>query len=189
MKTIITHFYNEEHLLPWWLNHHKKYFDFGVLIDYGSTDRSVEICKQICPNWQVLPSGNQYFDAAQCDYEVMFIERQITGWRIVLTITEFLVGNLDSLFLASDQPMQWLIPEISFVCWEPDKTLDNSKELWEQITFGMPYTVPALSRRPRSMHNFNDLNYHIGRHYDNYNTESAVIFHYANAIYLSLIHI
>lgn len=183
MKTVITHFYNEEYLLPWWLNHHKKYFDFGILIDYGSTDRSVEICKQICPHWQVLPSGNQYFDAAQCDYEVMFYERQITGWRTVLTTTEFLVGNLDNLCVESQQPIQWLIPEVSFVCWEPDKQLDSNKELWEQISFGIPYTVPALSRRPRSLHNFNDLSYNIGRHYDKHNTESAVIFHYANAIY------
>ncbi|MBJ3789276.1 glycosyltransferase family 2 protein, partial [Bacillus sp. OA1] len=44
-KTIISHFYNEEYLLPWWLMHHTKIFDHGILINRGSTDRSVEICK------------------------------------------------------------------------------------------------------------------------------------------------
>ena len=38
-------FYNEEYLLPWWLAHHTKLFDHGILINKGSTDRSVEICK------------------------------------------------------------------------------------------------------------------------------------------------
>ena len=43
--TVISHFYNEEYLLPWWLAHHTKLFDHGILINKGSTDRSVEICK------------------------------------------------------------------------------------------------------------------------------------------------
>lgn len=47
--TVISHFYNEEYLLPWWLNHHKNIFDNGILINYGSTDKSVEIIKSICP--------------------------------------------------------------------------------------------------------------------------------------------
>ena len=45
MKSIISHFYNEEYLLPWWLNHHKKYFDYGLMIDYNSPDISVEVIK------------------------------------------------------------------------------------------------------------------------------------------------
>ena len=42
-------FYNEEYLLPWWLMHHTKIFDHGILINRGSTDRSVEICKLLAP--------------------------------------------------------------------------------------------------------------------------------------------
>lgn len=55
-KTIISHFYNEEYLLPWWLMHHTKIFDHGILINRGSTDRSVEICKLFAPNWEVRDS-------------------------------------------------------------------------------------------------------------------------------------
>ena len=54
-KTVLTHFYNEEYLLPWWLSHHKKIFDHGILIDYHSTDRSREIIKAICPTWEIIP--------------------------------------------------------------------------------------------------------------------------------------
>ena len=53
-KTVVTHFFNEEYLLPWWLEHHKKYFDHGVMIDYNSTDSSVEIIKKICPTWTIV---------------------------------------------------------------------------------------------------------------------------------------
>ena len=45
--TIISHFYNEEYLLPFWLNHHKKYFTNAIMIDYDSTDNSVDIIKKI----------------------------------------------------------------------------------------------------------------------------------------------
>ena len=48
-RTVISHFYNEEYLLPWWLMHHTKIFDHGILINRGSTDRSVEICKLFAP--------------------------------------------------------------------------------------------------------------------------------------------
>jgi hypothetical protein len=62
-KTIICHFYNEEYLLPWWLNHHKKIFNDGLMINYGSTDRSVELIKQICPTWKIVDTKNEYFGA------------------------------------------------------------------------------------------------------------------------------
>ena len=91
MKSIICHFYNEEYLLPWWLEHHKKYFDYGLMINYKSTDRSVEIINEICPEWQVVDSVNPEFSAAEVDDEVMYYEEQIPGWKIALNVTEFLV--------------------------------------------------------------------------------------------------
>ena len=127
MKTIITHFYNEEYLLPWWLEHHKKYFDFGILIDYDSTDRSVEICKEICPTWQVVKSINKEFDAWQIDAEVMAYEKQFVGWRIVLNVTEFIVGSLDEMMHDKTEPSQYLIPAITFFDWNPNGTLDRTK--------------------------------------------------------------
>ena len=82
MKSIISHFYNEEYLLPWWLEHHKKYFDYGLMINYNSTDRSVEIIKDICPDWQIVNSTNEQFDALRVDSEVSYYEEQIPGWKI-----------------------------------------------------------------------------------------------------------
>jgi hypothetical protein len=180
MKTVITHFYNEEHLFPWWLNHHKNMFDYGVLIDYGSTDRSVEICKEICPHWQVMPSMHTYFDAAACDFEVMFYESQIPDWKIVLTTAEFLVGDIDKL-IATEQD-QHIIPGIRFTKWDPLGSLDKNKPLWSQIHTGISYYDNYVAHQARSLHTYTDIKYPVGRHYWPPTTEDVLIFHYANAI-------
>jgi hypothetical protein len=182
MKTVITHFYNEEYLLPWWLEHHKKYFDFGILIDYATTDNSVSIIKEICPHWQILPSGNAEFDSNLLDREIEFYERQITGWRIALTVTEFLVGNVNSLFVDTKARMQWYIPGIRFTSWNPEGTLDKNLPLWKQIYTGVHYNTDPIAHQCRSLHNFNDIQYAPGRHYLPHNTEDACIFHYAHCI-------
>lgn len=182
MKTVITHFYNEAYLLPQWLEHHKKYFDFGVLIDYQSTDNSVEICKQICPYWQVLPSGNHDFDSSTLNDEVMFIEGQLQGWRIALTTTEFLVGDVDKLFIDTPDRMQWRIPGIRFTEWDPAGKLDITKPLWNQLKKGVHYKTDPIAHQCRSLHNYNDIKYEPGRHFLPYNTEDACIFHYAHCL-------
>ena len=44
--TVISGIYNEEYLLPFWLEHHRKIFDHGVIVDWHSTDRSLEIIRE-----------------------------------------------------------------------------------------------------------------------------------------------
>ncbi len=92
-STVITHFYNEEYLLPWWLNHHTKIFDQGILIDHNSTDKSIEICKRLAPHWKIYKTNLDYFDAWLNDFEVMTYEKETTGWKIALNVTEFLVSS------------------------------------------------------------------------------------------------
>ena len=91
MRVIFSHFYNEEYLLPWWLSHHSKMFDHGVLINNHSTDRSVEICRQMVPTWDIVMSENTRFEAILCDFEIMKHEARFSGaWKIALNITEFI---------------------------------------------------------------------------------------------------
>lgn len=182
MRSVITHFYNEEYLLPWWLEHHKKIFDFGVLIDYNSTDRSVEICREICPHWQIFPSMHHEFDAEKCDREVEFYERQLPGYRIALTVTEFLLGDVNKLCLDTNARVQWYIPCIRFTDWNPSGSLDRNKNLWEQLYTGIDYRTDPSANQCRSFHNFNDITYTTGRHYNPFNTEDCLIFHYAHCI-------
>lgn len=180
-KYIISHFYNEEYLLYWWLNHHKDLFDYGIMINYQSTDSSVDIIKNMCPHWVVVDSKNTSFEAALVDNEVMDYEKQITGWRIVLNTTEFIVGNIDSE-IKSSVTNNILIPSISFFDWNPTGSLDKNKKLWEQKTFGRNYKQNFELRKARSLHNISNVKYGIGRHYSQYNCEKLLIYHFGNCI-------
>jgi hypothetical protein len=108
MNTVITHFYNEEYMLPWWINHHKKLFDYGIMINHGSTDRSLEICKQMCPhNWKIVDTCISEFKTEYIDHEVKFYESTVDGFKAVLTLTEFFMppmslNDLNSRMIAND---------------------------------------------------------------------------------------
>lgn len=91
--TVISHFFNEEFLLPYWLEHHTKLFDHGIMINYQSTDRSVDIIKEIAPTWEIRPTRHSMFDARSVDREVEDIEETISGWKMALNTTEFLISH------------------------------------------------------------------------------------------------
>jgi hypothetical protein len=173
-KTVICHFYNEEFLLPWWCKHHKQIFDHGIMIDYRSTDRSVDIIKKICPDWEIVTTKNEFFDSTPIDAEVMEIEKKLEGWRIALNVTEFLFGNTDHL-ISKDEMTQFLIGNYVFVDMEdPAKGptyLLHDYPLHAQRHWGFdPNTgdgaMPggAMRRTNRSIHNF-PVQYKGGRHF------------------------
>ena len=177
MKTVITHFFNEEYLLPWWLNHHKQIFENGILINYGSTDRSVDIIKQICPHWQIVDTKNKYFDSEPINREVEEYENNISGWRIALNITEFILGDFKSLNHISE-PSDIFIPAFVMVD-SPEQEFtypDQGKSLIEQRFYGASFKDGDNFRfkKARKMSNFTTV-YPPGRHYWTYNTDSFII--------------
>ena len=91
MRSVVSHFFNEEYLLPWWLKHHVALFDHGVLIDHGSSDRSADICRELAPHWRLVRSRLTHFDAYLTDFEVMGFEQELPGWKMALNVTEFLL--------------------------------------------------------------------------------------------------
>lgn len=78
-------------MLPWWLKHHVSLFDYGVMIDHGSTDGSADIIRSLAPHWRLVHSNLMSFDAYLTDFEVMSYEKEVPGWKIVLNVTEFLM--------------------------------------------------------------------------------------------------
>ena len=184
-KTLLSHFYNEEYMLPWFLNHHKQIFDHGVMVDYHSTDRSVEIIKEICPTWEIITSRNPNFQADTIDYEVMDIERSIDGWKICLNVTELMIGDYSLMNDITNQ--QLLLPSMFYVDCDRQRTVDTSIPLYKQKTDGFDFwgsyttareTSNFRERRARSLHNM-PVQYPIpGRHYEEYNTRELVIFYY-----------
>lgn len=170
-KTIITHFYNEEYLLPWWLMHHREIFDHGILIDYDSTDRSLEIIKEYCPTWEVVPSRNREFAAVSCDNEVVDYEKKTEGWKMCLNVTEFLVGDFS---LLNDVPNQTLtVPCYIMLDTDPennDTKLTYNESLLKQKPFGVSYNDngPITKERCcRAIHNKESIEYSTGRHFLN----------------------
>ena len=182
-KTVVTHFFNEEYLLPWWLEHHKKYFDHGVMIDYNSTDASLEIIKKICPTWSVVKSGNEFFDAKLCDEEVIDYESKEPGWKMCLNVTEFLVGDysiLDDTINASH-----ILPCCVMVDNKPEVIPELSKPLVVQKTNGMHYFEGASKiRRSRVIHSKRLYVYPLGRHFDQpHTTDKLVVLWYGFSPY------
>jgi hypothetical protein len=193
-KTLVSHIRNEEYLLPFWLKHHKKYFDHGIIVDYNSTDRSVEIIKEICPDWEVIPSRNEKLDALVMDREIEDIESNHPGWKMCLSTTEFLVGNYKKLDTISD-PTELLIPAFNMVEHPSQEGIhpDVNEDIFKQKVHGIHYkdeikysdkeishggridthikaqNTGYLTRRLRLLHNLDRITYPLGRHYHDYN--------------------
>ena len=164
MKTVVCHIYNEHYLLPWWLKYHRAVFDHGIIIDYASTDGSVDIVKSMCPTWEVLPSRNRDFEAHKVDQEVMEVEKGIEGWKCCLNVTEFLLGNFSLLTESSDQ-LQYFAPCFAMVDENmEDRQPDYSKHIFEQFYHGMDIRRSTDLYCWREIHNF-DMVYRPGRHF------------------------
>jgi len=154
---LFSSFYNEEYLLPWWLEHHKKIFEHGVLVNYFSTDKSVEIIKKICPTWEIRDTKNRNWDFSDNDREWMEAEREFKGYKMVLTTTEFLMGvpELKTKLTA------FAIPMLRMVDVEPKNRPTYDRPLVEQKHFGF---VDKSANRYRFLHNYYNGNYGVGRH-------------------------
>lgn len=183
-KTLVSHFYNEEYLLHWWLNHHKNIFDHGILINYQSTDNSVKVIKEICPTWTIIPSRFDDFGAEALDIQVSDVESLLHGWRVTLTTTEFLVGDINNIpYYPHDTNL--IIPCTAFFDWNPSGSLQKNINLWDQINTVIDHNSPQRMRPPRSMHNYH-MGYagRTGRHfaYNEANCSSLKILHFGHSI-------
>lgn len=188
-RTIICHFYNEEWMLPWFLNHHKQIFDHGVMIDYHSTDRSCDVIKELCPSWEIITSRNVDFQADNIDIEVNNIEARIEGWKICLNVTEQLIGNYS--LMDTTVPTALYVPSIFMVDIERESKAANiNMPLYAQYHHGFTFKDSEqnfLERRSRKLHN-TQTPYPLsstaecmapGRHYNIYdaNSELAILYY------------
>jgi len=154
---ILSSFYNEEYLLPWWLEHHKKIFEHGVLVNYFSTDKSIEIIKKICPTWEIRNTKNKDWDFAKNDEEWMEIEKEFDDYKIILTTTEFLMGVPE----LKKELTAYAIPMIRMVDISPENIPTYNKPLVEQKNVGI---ANYRKNKHRFLHNYATGKYSIGRH-------------------------
>ena len=163
--TLLTNVYNEEYLLPFWLNHHKDMFDEIIVVDYNSTDKSLEICKSICPNCKIITTRNSHFDAVQIDVEFMDIENNIDGIKIVLNTTEFLFceTSVKDLFKDADgTKVSYGIKAVSPYSLN-NYNIENGYELLSNLlNDDVVYHLDRIGER--YIHNYPNGEYGVGRH-------------------------
>lgn len=160
--TLISHIYNEEYLLPFWLEHHRSIFKHGIIIDYNSTDRSLDIIREYCPNWRIIQSENKMFEAASVDNEIMKIESTIPGYKITLNTTEFFIFNLPHGLSTSLNCFS--IPVINAISSKENIYPNTLREFFSGIE-KISTTTGAISRgQLRFLHNHTHGEYTTGRH-------------------------
>lgn len=174
MSTVITHIYNEEVLLPLWLEHHSKYFDNGIVVDFASTDRSREIISQY-PKFKVYDSTIDMWGVNALDVMMTKFEEDVVGVRIVLNATEFLLGDPNTA------ERDFLIPSVSLINMPFDKEFDWSKQFWEQRKHGISFEQDFSYRRSRILAQTLP-NYPLGRHFESIDAGGYLIVHVASCL-------
>ena len=165
-----------------WINFHKNKFDEGIIVDYNSTDNSLKIIQNMAPSWRIIQSRNSHFSAKEVDEELMEIEKSISGRRIILTSTEFFIGNPKSSGCEFT-----VVPSIELICGLGEIKMDLERPFHEQIFFGLSTEIrnPFRSRgnpKGRLFHNGLDIlqkspvKYSLGRHYEVVNESPFLIY-------------
>jgi len=175
---LISHVFNESYLLPSWIKHHREMFDRAVIIDYASTDGTVDVVKKYAPStWKVVSSRNSEFNAEECDREVMEIEESLTGWKIALNATEFLVfPEMRNVLKNLEARSKNAVRISGYTMVDPSdlhhEALDIEESVWSKYHFGIPEHEIGLTYPPsetskvvgRLLHSNKTGQYLIGRH-------------------------
>ncbi len=169
MLTVICHIYNEQFLLPFFLRQHAPLFDHGIIVDYASTDDSVAIVRDLCPSWDIVQSRNNYFRAVDVDREVMDIERQVEGWKLVLNVTEQVFHPDLRGYLAGVRDIALALPSVIMVDLPSgrDTPIAPDVPLWAQRHHGYwsdPSGGAITGRSFRYIHHADHGHYAVGRH-------------------------
>lgn len=166
--SLITHFHNEEMLLPHFIDHHKDIFDDAVMINHASTDRSLEIIKAKAPaSWKVVDTQLPDFNAWANDLEVMEWEKTLPGWKMALNITEWIWHPNFREYVARHErgfPGFDAVGLKSVVLVDtPGAPPVSDNPLWLDRHHGY-IDLSGAARRWRFLHRGDHGHYEIGRH-------------------------
>lgn len=165
--TLISHIFNEEYYLPFWLEYHSKIFTNAIIIDYCSTDNSVKIIESFCPHWKIIKTknvtsdGKPFFDAVLVDKEVVEIENTIDGFKIAMNTTEWLLfNNRKKISKYFKKNHANYIRSYPVTCENVTFYPKNTIELLENITLINRFHDRSI----RILHDYNNMPYWPGRH-------------------------
>jgi len=170
--TLFTTVLDGEPLLPFWLEHHRRLFDHGVITLYPSKDNSEDIIREICPDWDIVkPVHHPNYSCIGADKEVMTQEKKHRGWKMALNITEFAVTqNLAAVAKSVSHIMKCILPiDVAVMVDTPetvDDKLDPNIPLLLQKHHGLFSRAYPLwpCRHARQLHRGRHGNYDVGRH-------------------------
>lgn len=167
--------------MPFWIDHHKGKFDEAMLVNFNSTDRSVDIIRKRAPQgWKVYHWGSN-FDFVKFRTDFMPNEKLFPdSWKIFLTTTEFVVhDDLSTLLMHEKMPSAFRFRSYVMV-GDDSKPLVDHVPLLQQRSL---YTVAPLTHEvfrvnrkdfnassgvnyfySRIMHSFDRLEYGEGLH-------------------------
>jgi len=167
----LTHFFNEEMMMPFWIRHHSKMFDHVILIDYHSTDKSVEIARREAPStWTIVTSRNNEFSARAIDAEVESYESTYPdAWKVTLTITEFIAhANLRTALQALEKTNPDLaclrFHAFSMVGNDSVPLMKSVQLLQQRSQFMCAKKNCGITSYSRYMHRLDKVVYGLGRH-------------------------
>ena len=167
MLTLISHIRNEALLLPQWIAHHRPMVDAATIIDYASTDESLDIVRTLAPEWRIVRSQNIDFDANDADFEVMQVEWYTPGWKVVLNTTEYMVApNLRPLLQVAESSNVFGITGEAFLMVDRQQLglsgLKADRPLLPQLHYG--WNERPERRWNRLLHRWRTGAYAVGRH-------------------------
>jgi hypothetical protein len=183
MTTLISHIYNEEFLLPFFIEHHYGKFDNGIILDFGSTDASLRVLQELAPSWQVIDCSGETFGALKLDALVHSIEEKTDGVCLVLTITEFFIG--DPRFISAGM----VLPSYSLLRTSKDPEIKGGESFHQVYRFGIsPFNQVEnsnsewiLRMKGRKIKTTKEQ-YPIGRHFEIFGRTPFLIYRVANCL-------
>ncbi len=169
MLNLICHIKNEALLLPPWIRHHAPLFDTVTMIDYASTDNSLDIIRDMAPHWRIVRSQNVNFDANDADFEVMQIEWHLCGWKLALNVTEYIAShNLRGVLKVAEDANFYGLTSESYILADDKRMgfagLRADRSVLHQFHHGYREDPAIRATRRRLLHRWRTGSYAVGRH-------------------------
>ena len=170
--TLFTTVLDGEPLLPYWLEHHRRLFDHGVIVLYPCKDDSKKIIEKMCPDWNIVkPVHHSAYSCAGADREVMTQEAKHKDWKMALNITEFATTqNLNKVVKSVPRETMCILPSDAAVMVDIPNTFDDELDpdlpLLSQKHHGLFSKGYPLwkCRHSRQLHRGTHGKYDVGRH-------------------------
>ena len=153
--------------MPFWLEHHKKMVDHGIVFDWGCTDRSMDIVREMCPTWEIRKAAESHphktvekFDAFDNDTLLMFAEMKVDGYKIILNTTEFLMspGPIRN-YLSEDPNSYYPLRSLLALSTKESQYPTTLEEFFAGVE-----KVEMNVRGRRMIHSWDHGHYSLGRH-------------------------